>query len=140
MLNYSYKYSYNYMNNHIWISFVTHNIIRVIILGYTYNYTSRWTYILVFVLHTIIRVNILRYTYNYLSKYFNYTIITIHYKCLIQLYLYVYLRYTYKYMSTYTYFSICIFIHVSIPGLLYEYHWGHANWKGFIRSLQWVCI
>ena len=58
---------------HIWISFVTHTIIRVITLGYTYNYMSRCAYILVFVLHTIIRVNIQRYTYKYMSKYFKYT-------------------------------------------------------------------
>ena len=62
-----------------------------------------------------------------MSRYFNYTIINIIYKYLIQLYLYVYQRYTYKYMSTYKYFNICIGIHVSIPGLSYEYHWRHAK-------------
>ena len=70
------------------------------------------------------------YTYNFMSNYtfikmsrcFNFTIITILYKYLVQLYLFVYQRYTYKYMSTYTYFSICICIHVSILGLLYKYH------------------
>ena len=34
-------------------------------------------------------------------------------------------QYSYKYMNNYT--SICICIHVSIPGLLYENHWRHAK-------------
>ena len=32
---------------------------------------------------------------------------------------------SYKYRNNYT--SICICIHVSILGLLYEYHWRHAK-------------
>ena len=37
----------NYNVIRIWISFVTHTIIRVIILGYTYNYVSTCTYVLI---------------------------------------------------------------------------------------------
>ena len=32
---------------------------------------------------------------------------------------------SYKFKNNYT--IICICIHVSIPGLLYKYHWRHAN-------------
>ena len=114
MFNYLYKYTYNYMIIHIWISFVTHTII----LGYTYNYMSSCTYILSFVLHTII----LEYTYIYMSRYFNYTIIINICKYLIQLYLYLYQRYTYKYMSTYKYFSICI--------------WNQKKWIVYIITMS----
>ena len=46
--------------------------------------------------------------------------------------------YSYKNKNNYT--SNCIWIHVSIPGLLCEYHWRQAKWNVFLRSLQWVWI
>ena len=57
----------------------------------------------------------------------------------IIIYIYIWIgSYSYKNKNKNT--LILIRTHVSIPGLLYEYHWRHAKWKVFLRSLQWVWI